>query len=80
VPLFWLNYRHSNCCATGVVVIESGYLLHARPGAACVPGAITGIPPEGMLKYFVLLIAILLDPAAVLLLLAAASLGRRSNG
>jgi hypothetical protein len=34
VPLFWLNYRHSNGRAAGVVVVESGDLLHARLKAA----------------------------------------------
>ncbi len=34
VPLFWLNYRHSNGRAAGVVVIESAGLLHARLKAA----------------------------------------------
>jgi hypothetical protein len=34
LPVFWLNYRHSNGRAAGVVVIESGDLLHARLKAA----------------------------------------------
>jgi len=34
VPLFWLTYRHPNGRAAGVVVIESGDLLHARFKAA----------------------------------------------
>jgi hypothetical protein len=34
VPLFWLTYRHPDGRAAGVVVIESGDLLHARLRAA----------------------------------------------
>jgi hypothetical protein len=34
MPLFWLNYRHPNGRAVGVVVIESGDLLFARLKAA----------------------------------------------
>jgi hypothetical protein len=34
VPLFWLTYRHPDCRAAGVVVIESDGLLHARFKAA----------------------------------------------
>jgi hypothetical protein len=34
VPLFWLNYRHPDGRAAGVVVVESGDLLHARLKAA----------------------------------------------
>jgi hypothetical protein len=34
VSLFWLNYRHPNGRAAGVVVIESNALIHARLKAA----------------------------------------------
>jgi hypothetical protein len=34
VPLFWLTYRHHDGRAAGVVVIESGDLIHARLKAA----------------------------------------------
>jgi hypothetical protein len=32
--LFWLTYRHSDGNAAGVVIIESGDLLHARLNAS----------------------------------------------
>jgi hypothetical protein len=46
VPLFWINYRHLNGRAAGVVVIESGDLIHARLRAS-LSGADRGLDFAG---------------------------------